>query len=75
MAPVIELRRSGALREPAPDARYRCARCGTDLWKLFADGRVRCADCEQECPLSTVRLNGAASGPEMTPNEHANNRE
>ena len=73
MGQVIELRRARALRGPASNALYCCARCGAGLWELFADGRVRCADCEQECPLRTVRLNG--TGNEMTPNEHSNNRE
>ncbi len=54
MGQVIELRRARAVREPAPDALYRCARCGADLWKLLADGRVRCADCEEECALRSV---------------------
>lgn len=54
MGQVIELRRSRAVRETASNAVYRCARCGTDLWNLLADGRVRCADCEQECPFRTV---------------------
>jgi hypothetical protein len=70
MGQVIEFRPA---RAPAPQARYRGARCGTDLWNLFADGRVRCADCEQECPLRTVRL--PRTGHEMNPNEHSNNRE
>lgn len=73
MGQVIELRRERALRMPASNALYGCARCGADLWKLFADGRVRCADCEQECPLRTVSLTGA--GHEMNPNEHSSNRE
>lgn len=58
MGHVIELRRAGALREPAPNALVRCARCGADLWNLLADGRVRCADCEEECPLRTVPVSG-----------------
>jgi len=64
MGDVIELRRAGALREPAPNALYRCARCGADLWNLLADGRVRCADCEEECPLRTVPGSGTAGGQE-----------
>jgi uncharacterized Zn finger protein (UPF0148 family) len=70
MGQVIEFRPS---RAPASWALYGCARCGADLLNLFADGRVRCADCEQECPLRTVRMNG--TGHEMNPNEHSNNRE
>lgn len=58
MGHVIELRRVGGLREPAPNALVRCARCGADLWNLLADGRVRCADCEEECPLRTVPVSG-----------------
>lgn len=72
MGQVIEFRPS---RAPASRALYGCARCGADLWNLFADGRVRCADCEQECPLRTVRLNGTGTGHEMNPNEHSNDRE
>jgi hypothetical protein len=73
MGQVIELRRARAVREPAPNTPYGCARCGADLWNLFADGRVRCADCEQECPLRTVGSNGP--GHELNPNEQSNNRE
>ena len=62
MGQVIELRRARALREPAPNAMYRCARCGADLWNLFADGRVRCADCEEECPLRSVPESRTESG-------------
>ena len=67
MGEVIELRRSRAARECAPEAPYRCARCGTDLWNIFADGRVRCADCEQECPLRMVPSSG--TGHEIMANE------
>ena len=72
MGQVIEFRPA---RPPARQAHYGCARCGADLWNLFADGRVRCADCEQECPLRTVRLNATGTGYEPIPIEHSNNRE
>ena len=73
MGHVIELRRARAVREPAPNVLYRCARCGADLWNLFADGRLRCADCEQECLPCTVRLAGTVH--ELNPNEQSNTRE
>jgi hypothetical protein len=73
MGQVIELRRARMVRQPVPNAPYGCTRCGAELWNLFADGRVRCADCEQECPLRTVGLN--VSGHDTTPNEQSNNRE
>jgi hypothetical protein len=69
MGHVIELRRARAVREPAPNALVRCARCGADLWHLFADGRVRCADCEEECPLRTVPGSGTGSGHEYEMNK------
>ena len=55
MGQVIEFRSRRAVSAPAASASFRCARCGTDLWNLLTDGRVRCADCEQECPLRTVQ--------------------
>jgi len=61
MGQVIELRPARAARPPAPPALYRCARCGADLWNLYADGHVRCADCEEECPFRMVH--GTATGP------------
>ena len=54
MGQVIEFRPARAPDAPAQNALYRCARCGTDLWNLLADGRVRCADCEQECPMRAL---------------------
>lgn len=68
MGQVIEFRPA---RLPAPQARnalYRCARCGTDLWNLLADGRLRCADCEQECPLRALPDAAAAGGRECEMN-------
>ena len=58
MGQVIDFRLARPLRAPPSQAFYRCARCGADLWNILADGRVRCADCEQECPFRAV--NGAA---------------
>lgn len=72
MRQVIEFRPARAACTPAL---YRCARCGTDLWNLYPDGRVRCADCEQECPLRTVHGNGTGQDDEMNLNEQANKRE
>lgn len=69
MGQVIELRRRGPLREPARNALVRCARCGADLWSLLADGRVRCADCEEECPLRTVPGSARAGKQENEMNE------
>lgn len=69
MGQVIELRRARAVRESAPNALYRCGRCGTDLWNLLADGRVRCADCEEECALRTVPGSGTGSGHEYEMNK------
>ena len=71
MGQVIELRRPRAVRGWAPNAPYRCTRCGTDLWNISTDGLVRCADCEQECPLRIAPLTGARH--EIIPNER--NRE
>ena len=62
MGQVIDFRQARAPGTPVPDALYRCARCGADLWNLLADGRVRCADCEQECPLRAVPVSGTAGG-------------
>ena len=64
MGHVIELRPARATRVPVSPVLYRCTRCGTDLWNLLADGRVRCADCEQECPLRTVHGSGTGTGHE-----------
>jgi uncharacterized Zn finger protein (UPF0148 family) len=58
MGQVIEFRPARASGAPAPGALYRCARCGTDLWNLLADGTVRCADCEQVCPFRTASRTG-----------------
>ena len=69
MGQVIEFRPARAAREPVSPALYRCARCGTDLWNLLADGRVRCADCEQECPFRTVQGSGTGRGHEYEMNE------
>ena len=73
MGQVIELRRPRAAREWAPSAPVSCARCGTDLWNIFADGTVRCADCEQECPLRMAPSTGTRR--EAMPNEQTTNRE
>ena len=54
MGQVIELRPPQKDRRPSSQTIYRCARCGADLWTLLADGQVRCADCEQECPFRVV---------------------
>lgn len=62
MGQVIEFRPTRSPARPARNALYRCTRCGTDLWNLLADGRVRCADCEQECPLRALPDSGAAGG-------------
>lgn len=69
MGQVIKFRPARAVCEPASPAPYRCTRCGTDLWNLLADGRVRCADCEQECPLRTVPGPGTGSGHECEMNK------
>ena len=58
MGQVIEFRPARAVRAPAANALYRCGRCGADLWNLLANGRVRCADCEQECPYHAVLRDG-----------------
>jgi DNA-directed RNA polymerase subunit RPC12/RpoP len=71
MGQVIEFYPARAARQPASPALYRCARCGTDLWNLLADGRVRCADCEQECHFRTLPGAGAASGHECEMTEGA----
>ncbi|OGA19815.1 MAG: hypothetical protein A3G25_03250 [Betaproteobacteria bacterium RIFCSPLOWO2_12_FULL_63_13] len=57
MGQVIEFRPPQDDRVPQPQAIYRCARCGADLWNLLADGHVRCADCEQACRLRVVLRN------------------
>lgn len=54
MGQVIKFNTSRPVRGQLPRGMYRCTRCGADLWNLFADGRVCCADCEQECPLRIV---------------------
>jgi hypothetical protein len=58
MGQVIDLPAALAPRTRASATLYRCTRCGADLWNILADGRVRCADCEQECPVRTARVNG-----------------
>jgi len=62
MGQVIDLSAQHAQRTPAPLETYRCTRCGADLWHLLADGRVRCADCEQECTFRIARGSASASG-------------
>ena len=57
MGEVIELFPARAFRATPSPVLYRCARCGADLWNILADGRVRCADCEQECPFHAVDRN------------------
>jgi len=59
MGHVLQLRTPRAQSAPASPAMHCCARCGTDLWNLLADGRVRCADCEQECPLRVIERAGS----------------
>jgi DNA-directed RNA polymerase subunit RPC12/RpoP len=54
MGQVIEFRPARAFRASPSTALYRCARCGADLWNILPDGRVRCGDCEEECPFRTV---------------------
>ena len=54
MGQVIEFRPARAFRASPSTALYRCARCGAELWQILADGRVRCGDCEQECPFGMV---------------------
>lgn len=54
MGRVIKFSTPRPERGQLPQVLYRCTRCGADLWNLFADGRVRCGDCEQECPLRIV---------------------
>lgn len=58
MGQVVDFRAARAPRTRASQALYRCARCGADLWNILADGRILCADCEQECPLRTTRAKG-----------------
>jgi hypothetical protein len=65
MGQVIEFRPGRTTGAPVPNPLYRCGRCGTDLWNLYADGRVRCADCEQECPLRAVHGNGKGGGADL----------
>lgn len=60
MGQVIQFRPNRGA-DVAPPALYRCARCGADLWQILADGRVRCGDCEQECPFRTSRDADATS--------------
>jgi len=55
---VIEFRPTRAHRASPTAPFYRCLRCGADLWQILADGRVRCGDCEQECPFRTVAPGG-----------------
>ena len=69
MGQVIEFRPARAACPPASAALYRCARCGADLWNLYADGHVRCADCEEECPFRTVHGTGAGPGHECDMHE------
>jgi len=59
MGQVIDFRTAREVNTPARQATYRCLRCGADLWNILADGSVRCADCEQECPLRLARGNGS----------------
>ena len=63
MGQVIDFRPARPLRAPPSNTLYRCERCGTDLWNILADGRVCCADCEQECPFRAV--DGKQRGAEM----------
>jgi hypothetical protein len=34
-----------------PEAKCRCANCGSDLWHVSRSGEVCCADCDEVCPL------------------------
>jgi hypothetical protein len=69
MGQVIDFRPALAPRAPASQTLYRCARCGADLWNILADGRVRCADCEEECPLRTTAGPGTGSRHEYEMNK------
>jgi DNA-directed RNA polymerase subunit RPC12/RpoP len=61
MGQVINFRPTYAPHATPSQALYRCARCGADLWNILADGRVRCADCEEECPMRTFRESDATN--------------
>jgi hypothetical protein len=63
MGQVIEFRPARAARTAPSQSLLACARCGADLWNILADGRVRCADCEQECSFRAVER--TQRGPEM----------
>jgi len=69
MGQVIDFRRALAHCAPVSQALYRCARCGADLWNILPDGRVRCADCEQECPLRTTAGSATGNGREYEVNQ------
>lgn len=56
MGQVIDFWTAREVKTPAPS--YRCLRCGADLWTILADGSVRCADCEEECPLRVAAGTG-----------------
>ena len=32
----------------------RCPRCGADLWRIQANGKIFCGDCEQAYPLRSL---------------------
>ncbi len=57
MGQVIAFRPAPAPSTPPSPALYRCTRCGADLWNILADGSIRCADCEQECPFRLADRN------------------
>ncbi len=67
MGQVIDFWTAREVTTPAQQASYRCLRCGADLWNILADGSVRCADCEQECPFRVA--SGRASAPKATSRE------
>lgn len=74
MGQVIELRRTRELPASAPGVLFCCARCGADLWNLLADGRVRCADCEEECPMRTVQKSGTQTARAAREQEYEMNK-
>jgi hypothetical protein len=68
MGQVIDFRPTPAPGAPDSQVLHRCARCGADLWNILADGRVRCADCEEECTLRTTAGSGTGNGREYEAN-------
>lgn len=54
MGKVIEFRAPRRPRQGPGEETKRCPRCGADLWRIHANGKILCGDCEQAYPLHSL---------------------